>query len=344
MFFNIGKWCQTCSPMSCVSLPLVPIYGPSCPRSVIISPRLCLITPHLFQFSSCDSSVFLSLSFSRPILFMSCVCLPLYSMSCFNNGILNALLVSSLLALTGSWQNIGPKILKVSRTFSILRGDRVRRSHPRPYPARSHLLRVCRGILQACRRDSAGRRDHPPTVPARDLLPPPHGSPKHHRIMLERGDLPVSGKFPGPSRNQPAAPLCLPASPLSRQPAALSERTRESALPERPRESALPERPRKSTPVPAPRQRPPVPAPRMRPPVPAPRQHTQETPELTESTPEPAPVQELTESTPELAPFQELTESTPEPAPFRGLSGGSPGPLQSPLHSRNSQSRFQSAP
>ncbi len=35
--------------------------------------RLCLITSHLFQFSSCDSSVFLSLSFSRvwcPILFV----------------------------------------------------------------------------------------------------------------------------------------------------------------------------------------------------------------------------------------------------------------------------------
>ncbi len=29
--------CQTCNPLSCVSLPLVPIYGPSCPHSVIIS-------------------------------------------------------------------------------------------------------------------------------------------------------------------------------------------------------------------------------------------------------------------------------------------------------------------
>ncbi len=33
----------------------------------------------------------------------------------------------------------------------------------------------------------------------------PRGSPRHHRIVLERGDLPASGKFPVPSRNQPTS-------------------------------------------------------------------------------------------------------------------------------------------
>ncbi len=32
-------------------------------------------------------------------------------------------------------------------------------------------------------------------------LPSPHGSPRHHGIVLERGGLPVSGKFPVPSRS-----------------------------------------------------------------------------------------------------------------------------------------------
>ncbi len=36
--------CQTCVPMSCASLPLVPIFGPSCFLFIIslVSPSLCL--------------------------------------------------------------------------------------------------------------------------------------------------------------------------------------------------------------------------------------------------------------------------------------------------------------
>ncbi len=69
------------------------------------------------------------------------------------------------------------------------------------------------------------------------------------------------------------SPLVPPSSPSS---SALPERPREIALPERPREIALPERPREfALPerrrMPAFPERPPVPAPRLRPPVPAPR-------------------------------------------------------------------------
>ncbi len=39
----------------------------------------------------------------------------------------------------------------------------------------------------------------------------PYGSPRHHRIVLERGDLPVSGKLPVPSRNQPTSVSAGPA-------------------------------------------------------------------------------------------------------------------------------------
>ncbi len=75
---------------------------------VIISLRLCLITPHLFQFSSFDSPVFLRLGFP-------CVCvlfvLPhapcVYSLDSSLKEVLNVFLVSSLQRRL--WQNTGPK-------------------------------------------------------------------------------------------------------------------------------------------------------------------------------------------------------------------------------------------
>ncbi len=87
--------------------------------------------------------------------------------------------------------------------FFPLRGNGVRRPPLRPHPAGPPLHGVRRGILRARRSDGGAGRGPPPTVPARGLLPSPHRPPRHHRIVLERRGLPVSGKCPGPSRNQP---------------------------------------------------------------------------------------------------------------------------------------------
>ncbi len=52
--------------------------------------------------------------------------------------------------------------------------------------------------------DGAGRHGRQSSVLARGQLLSPRGPPRHHRTELERRDLPVSGKCPGPSQNQPA--------------------------------------------------------------------------------------------------------------------------------------------
>ncbi len=86
--------------------------------------------------------------------------------------------------------------------------DGVRRRRPRPYPVGSLIRGVRRGILRA------------PSVQSSicfglgqitSALSAPYGSPRHHRIVLERGDLPVSGKFPVPSWNQPPSVSAGPA-------------------------------------------------------------------------------------------------------------------------------------
>ncbi len=86
--------------------------------------------------------------------------------------------------------------------FFPLRGNGVCRPPLRPHPAGPPLHGVRRGILRARRGDGGAGRGPPPPVPARGLLPSPHRPPRHHRIVLERRDLPVSWKCPGPSRNQ----------------------------------------------------------------------------------------------------------------------------------------------
>ncbi len=117
-----------------------------------------------------------------------------------------------------TWQNSGPTkskqrlfppfIFKFFEQFFVFPfsshgyGDRC--SYPRPIPQRSPLLRVRQGILWARRRDGAGRHGRQSSVLARGELPSPRGPPRHHRTELERRDLPVSGKCPGPSQNQPA--------------------------------------------------------------------------------------------------------------------------------------------
>ncbi len=93
----------------------------------------------------------------------------------------------------------------------LLHGDGVRSLRLRPWPEESPLRGVRRRILQARRGVGAPRRGNPPFVSARGKLPAPYGSPRHHGIVLERGDLPVSGKLLVPSRNQPTSVSAGPA-------------------------------------------------------------------------------------------------------------------------------------
>ncbi len=119
-------------------------------------------------------------------LLSSCVqlipCVPTFSVFSYCSKVFCCvkILVSLFLAPWVLWQNNRPKRIESSG---------------------APLRRVRRGILQADRGDRGAR---PPPVPARGLLSPPHGPPRHHRIVLERRDLLISGKCPGLIRNQPA--------------------------------------------------------------------------------------------------------------------------------------------
>ncbi len=106
---------------------------------------------------------------------------------------------------------LDPRVQHRDRIIHPKTNDGVRRRRSRPYPAGSLIRGVRRGILRARRGDGAPRRGNPPSVSARGKLPAPYGSPRHHRIVLERGDLPVSGKLPVPSRNQPTSVSAGPA-------------------------------------------------------------------------------------------------------------------------------------
>ncbi len=88
--------------------------------------------------------------------------------------------------------------------FPPLRGNGVRRPPLCPHPEGPPLHGVRWGILWARCGDGGAGLGPPPPVPARGLLPSPHRPPRHHWTYLERRDLPVSGKRPGPSQNQPA--------------------------------------------------------------------------------------------------------------------------------------------
>ncbi len=96
----------------------------------------------------------------------------------------------------------GSRVQHRDRIIHPKENNGVRRRCSRPYPAGSHIRGVRRGILRARFDDGAPRRGNPPSVSARGKLPALYGSPRHHRIVLERGDLPVSGKLPVPSRNE----------------------------------------------------------------------------------------------------------------------------------------------
>ncbi len=117
------------------------------------------------------------------------------------------ILVSSFLDPRVPWQNNPP--IKEERI--LLHDDGIRRRRSRPYPAGSLICGVRRGILRARFGDRAPRRGNPPSISARGKVPAPYGSPRHYRIVLERGDLPVSGKLPVPSRNQPTSVSAGPA-------------------------------------------------------------------------------------------------------------------------------------
>ncbi len=74
-----------------------------------------------------------------------------------------------------------------------------------PSPSGAPLLWLCRGVLQARHGDGMGWCHPQSSVLARGQFPSPRGPPRHHWTKLERRDLPVSGKCPGSSQNQPAA-------------------------------------------------------------------------------------------------------------------------------------------
>ncbi len=106
---------------------------------------------------------------------------------------------------------LDPRVQYRDRIIHPKTNDGVHRRRSRPYPAGSLIRGVRRGIPRARRGDGAPRRGNPPFVSARGKLPAPYGSPRDHRIVLERGDLPVSGKLPVPSRNQPTSVSAGPA-------------------------------------------------------------------------------------------------------------------------------------
>ncbi len=86
--------------------------------------------------------------------------------------------------------------------FPPLRGNGVRRPPLCPHREGPPLHGVRWGILWARCGDGGAGLGPPPHVPARGLLPSPRRPPRHHWTYLERRGLPVSGKCPGPSRNQ----------------------------------------------------------------------------------------------------------------------------------------------
>ncbi len=220
--------------MSCVS---VPIFG----FPVIISPRLCLITPHLFSLIT--FYVFISpefpLSLGPYTRRCSCVSCVLSLKSHYSSYLSSP--ASFPLHDRDRWTDLKEDritdpnqsssvamefaagvlaLIRHGRPSPWIRNGhpslRIRHGSPRSllhhWPGAGSLIcGVRRGILRACRGDGAPRRGNPPSVSARGQLPLPYGSPRHHSIVLERGDLPVSGKFPVPSRNQPTSVSAGPA-------------------------------------------------------------------------------------------------------------------------------------
>ncbi len=122
--------------------------------------------------------------------------------------------------LCGSWQNTGPKKKNVRRRnltrfcfpvlrsflFSVFPGPLRRWNSP---PA-SSLSSSGTSPLWSMPGNSVGSpqwqrwRTRPSsTCSDTGLLPSPRRPPRHHWTYVERRGLPVSGKCPGPSRNQP---------------------------------------------------------------------------------------------------------------------------------------------